>query len=459
MVGSTGSLADLGARAKAAATRLALASTAVKDDALRTAADLLVDRTQDILAANATDVATAHAAGTPATVIDRLQLTSTRVEAMAEGLRQVAMLADPVGEVVAGWVRPNGLQIRQVRVPLGVVGIIYENRPNVTSDAAALCLKSGNVAFLRGSSGAITSNTAIGRVLSEGLAKAGLPTDAVLVVEDTSRKSAVEFMQLRGVIDCLIPRGGHSLIESILANATVPYVIDGDGNCHVYVDAAANLDDALAIVVNAKMQRPSVCNAAESLVVHQRVADEFLPRAVEALAGVELVGDARSRAIVPDAIGVATDEDYATEFLDMKMSVAVVDSLDEAIAHVNRFGSGHSEAIITDDLGAAALHPRGRRRRGPGERVHAVRRRLRVRVRRRDRHLDPEAPRPRPHGPPRADNDQICRGRNRPDSPVSDAGFPGRGPNPILLQSIGPERPFERASPCGPLPHAWPFVN
>ncbi len=344
-------LPALGQRSRAAARVLATASTAAKDAALLTAADLLVERTADVVEANRMDVERAERADTAATVIDRLRLTPARVEAMAHGLRAVALLPDPVGEIPAGWVRPNGLRIRQVRVPLGVVGIIYENRPNVTSDAAALCIKSGNAAFLRGSSGAITSNQAIAAVLREGVAKAGLPEDSVLLVEDTSRESAVEFMRLRGLIDCLIPRGGASLIASILENATVPYVIDGDGNCHVYVDASADLDMAVDIIVNAKTQRPSVCNAAESLLVHASVAPAFLPRAAAALDGVELVGDNAARAIVP--MGVATDDDYAREFLALKLAVRVVASLDEAIEHIARYGSGHSEAIVTSDLGAA----------------------------------------------------------------------------------------------------------
>jgi glutamate-5-semialdehyde dehydrogenase len=275
-----------------------------------------------------------------------------RVEAMAAGLRKVAALPDPVGEIVDGWTRPNGLRIQRVRVPLGVVAIVYENRPNVTSDAAGLCVKSGNAAFLRGSSGAIESNKAIAAVLREGFAKAGLPEDSVILVEDTSHEAAVEFMRLRDYVDCLIPRGGPSLIKAVLENATVPYVIDGDGNCHVYVDRAADLDKALAIVVNAKTQRPSVCNAAESLLVHEAIAAEFLPRAVEALVDVELVGDERSRALA-SSIGAASDEDFASEFLDLKMSVAVVPSIDAAIAHISRYGSGHTEAIITRDLEAA----------------------------------------------------------------------------------------------------------
>ena len=336
---------------------LALASTAAKDDALRAAADVLVERTAEVLAANQRDVERAEAAGVTATVVDRLRLTGGRVEAMAGGLRQVAALADPVGEVVDGWVRPNGLRIRRVRVPLGVVAIIYENRPNVTSDAAGLCLKSGNAAFLRGSSAAIDSNVAIAAALREGFAKAGLPEDSLVLVEDTSHESAREFMQLRQYVDCLIPRGGPSLINAILEHATVPYVIDGDGNCHVYVDASADLDEALAIVVNAKTQRPSVCNAAESLLVHADVADVFLPRAAAALDGVELVGDAETRRILPD-IGVADDDDFGREFLDLKMSVAVVPDVGAAIAHVNRFGTGHTEAILTRDLDAAARFTR-----------------------------------------------------------------------------------------------------
>jgi glutamate-5-semialdehyde dehydrogenase len=349
---TTAPLDELGRRAKAASRLLATASTAAKDAALLAAADLLVQRTDDVLAANARDVARAEEGGVSATVVDRLRLTPARIEAMAGGLRQVASLQDPVGAVVDGWVRPNGLKIEQVRVPLGVVAIIYENRPNVTSDAFGLCLKSGNVAFLRGSSGAIDSNIAIAAVLREAVAKSGLPEDSLILVEDVSREAATRFMQLRGSIDVLIPRGGASLIQSILENATVPYVIDGDGNCHVYVDEAADLDMAADIVVNSKTQRPSVCNAAESLVVHEAVAEQFLPKVAAALEGVELVGDARSRSIVP-SIGEASEEDFATEFLDLKMSVAVVPDLDAAIDHVQRHSSGHSEAIVTTDLAAA----------------------------------------------------------------------------------------------------------
>jgi glutamate-5-semialdehyde dehydrogenase len=346
------SMADLGRRAKTASRTLATASTGAKDAALHAAADLLVDRAPEVLDANADDVRRAEADGVTSTIVDRLRLTNARIEGMANGLRKVAALPDPVGEIVEGWTRPNGLVIEKVRVPLGVVAIVYENRPNVTSDAFGLCLKSGNAAFLRGSTGALQSNLAIAALLREGLTKAGLPADGLILVEDTSYEAATEFMQLRDSIDCLIPRGGPSLIKAVLENATVPYVIDGDGNCHVYVDQHADLDQALDIVVNAKTQRPSVCNAAESLVVHEAVAEEFLPRAARALDGVELVGDEASRAIV-DAIRPATDDDFGTEFLALKMSVAVVPSIDAAIEHINTYGTGHTEAICTTDLDTA----------------------------------------------------------------------------------------------------------
>ena len=271
---------------------------------------------------------------------------------MADGLRKLIQLPDPVGAITESWTRPNGLEIQKAQVPLGVVAIIYENRPNVTSDAFGLCLKSGNAAFLRGSSAAIDSNIAIASALREGIAKAGLPEDVLVLVTDTSHDTAIEFMQLREHIDCLIPRGGPSLINSILENATVPYVIDGDGNCHIYVDNAADLGLATNVVVNAKMQRPSVCNAAESLVIHSDVADRFLPEITRALNGVELVGDDRAQALV-SSIAPASEADWSTEYLDLKMSVRVVDDLDQAIQHVNAHGTGHSEAIITDDQGAA----------------------------------------------------------------------------------------------------------
>jgi glutamate-5-semialdehyde dehydrogenase len=345
-------VADLGARAKAASRLLATASTEAKNAALLAGADLLEHRGDEILAANVRDVEREEAAGMAPGLLDRLRLTDARIAGMAGGLRQVAALPDPVGEVTEGWTRPNGLRISKVRVPLGVVAIIYESRPNVTSDAFGLCLKSGNTAFLRGSSAAIESNTAIAAALREGLSKAGLPEDALVLVDDVSREAAVEFMQLRGFVDCLIPRGGRSLIQSILDNATVPFVIDGDGNCHVYVDASADLDMAEAIVVNGKTQRPSVCNATEKLLVHAAVADTFVPRIAAVLDGVELVGDEQARALVP-SIAPAADDDWGTEFLDLKLAVGVVGSLDDAIDHITRHGSGHSEAIVTTDVRAA----------------------------------------------------------------------------------------------------------
>ena len=343
---------ELARRAKQASRGLATASTSTKNAALLAAADALENNTESILVANAQDVSNAEGAGIAPGLVDRLRLDDGRISAMAGGLRQVATLPDPVGEVLDGWVRPNGLRISRVRVPLGVIAIIYESRPNVTSDAAGLCLKSGNAAFLRGSSTAIHSNIAIAQVLRSAVSSVGLPEDSIILVEDSSREAAVEFMQQRGFVDCLIPRGGPSLIQSILENATVPYVIDGDGNCHVYVDKDADLQMAELVLINAKTQRPSVCNAAESLVLHSAIAEQFLAQIDESLAAVELVGDDRSQRML-GRIGEATEADFSTEFLDMKLSVKVVDSLDEAILHVNEHSSGHSESIITGDYAAA----------------------------------------------------------------------------------------------------------
>jgi len=348
------SVVELGERAKAASRLLATASTAAKNAALMTAADLLLERAAEIQAANDADLAAADAGGMAAGPLDRLRLTDKRLDGMANGLRTVASLADPIGEVLDGWKRPNGLQITRTRVPLGVIAIIYENRPNVTSDAAGLCVKAGNAALLRGSSSALRSNIAVASVLRDALAKHALPEDAVILVEDTAHETATEVMQLTGYVDCLIPRGGPSLIKSIVDNAKVPVIIDGDGNCHVYVDESADLDEAVKIVVNAKTQRPSVCNAAESLVVHAAVADAFVPRIANILVehGVELVGDTASRRMSAH-IEPAADGDFGREFLDLKMSVAVAPDLDGAIAHINRYGSGHSEAILTRDLDSA----------------------------------------------------------------------------------------------------------
>jgi len=345
-------LEELGARARVAARELAKASSETKADALKAAADALEKSAPAILEANERDVKRTTATGADATMIDRLRLDLGRISSMADGLRAVALLPDPVGEVVEGFVRPNGLRIKRVRVPLGVIGIVYENRPNVTSDAAALCLMSGNAVLLRGSAGAIESNIAIATALRGGIEGAGLPADAVILVEDTARETVEHFVRMRGVIDLLVPRGGPSLIALVLERATVPYVIDGDGNCHVYVDASADLDVAERIIVNAKIQRPSVCNSMETLLVHEAVAEQLLPQISAALDTVELVGDEATRAILPGA-GVATTEDYATEFLALKMAIAVVPSLDAAMAHIATYSTGHSEAIITRDLDAA----------------------------------------------------------------------------------------------------------
>jgi glutamate-5-semialdehyde dehydrogenase len=351
---TTTALEQLASRVRAASREVARASSSVRDEALRGAADLLESESGSLLEANRSDLALAESGGMAASALDRLRLTDDRVRGMAAGLRKVAGLTDPVGEVVDGWVRPNGLRVSRVRVPLGVVGVIYENRPNVTSDAAGLCLKAGNAAFLRGSASALESNRAVVGLLRRAVAKAGLPEDAVALVEDVSHETAVEFMRLRGLIDCLIPRGGPALIASMLENATVPYVLDGDGNCHVYVDAAADLSMAHDIVLNAKTHRFGVCNAAETILVHAEVAAAFVPRMAEALvaAGVEIRGDDRVRALVPSAVA-AVESDFADEFLAPIVAVGVVDDVSAAIDHVTRYSSGHSEAIVTADVGTA----------------------------------------------------------------------------------------------------------
>ncbi|GAA4401648.1 glutamate-5-semialdehyde dehydrogenase [Fodinibacter luteus] len=343
--------------ARAASRRLALLSRAEKDAALRTLADALDAATDDIVAANERDLARGRESGMPAGLQDRLRLDPPRVAAVAQALRDIATLPDPVGEIVRGSTLANGLQIRQVRVPMGVVGMIYEARPNVTVDAAGLGLKSGNAVILRGGSAAAETNRATVDVLRSSLAAQGLPPDTVALLEG-GHGAVRALMTARGLVDLLIPRGGASLIQTVVTESTVPVIETGVGNCHVFVDTAADLDKALAIAVNSKTHRPSVCNAAESLLVHRDVADEFLPKVLAELsgAGVALHTDARS-GVAADVAGVphegATDEDYATEYLALEMSVRVVDTLDEALEHIRRFGSGHTEAIVTEDRAAA----------------------------------------------------------------------------------------------------------
>ncbi len=339
--------------ARAASHPLAVTSRARKDAALLAMADALEASSTTLLAANAEDVGAAERRGTPAAMVDRLRLDAGRVAGMATGLREVAALPDPVGEVLRGSTLANGLELRQVRVPFGVVGIIYEARPNVTADAAGICLKSGNAVLLRGSSSARRSNEAIVAVLRDAAAGAGLPADAVQLVPGEGHDAAKVLMQARGLVDVLIPRGGAGLIRSVVTESQVPVIETGVGNCHVYVDAAADLDMALAIVLNAKTHRPSVCNAVESLLVHADVAEAFLPRVLAALAeaGVTVHGD--ERVATHPGVVPATEEDWETEYLSLDLSAAVVDSLDDAIAHIRRWSSGHTEAIVTGSLEAS----------------------------------------------------------------------------------------------------------
>ncbi len=337
-----------GLRVRAAASALATAPDAQRRAVLGAVAEALQTHRAELLRVNAVEVS-AYAEGGAGR--DRLALTEARIGAMADALREVAAAPDPLYEVLDHDVRPNGLDVSRVRVPLGVIGVVYENRPNVTSDVAGLCVRSGNAAFLRGSSSALSTNRAIVALWRRALSDNGLPEDAVSLVEDVSHEAAVAFMQLDDVLDCLIPRGGPSLIAAMREHARVPYVLDGDGNCHVYVDDAADLDMAARIVVNAKTSRPGVCNAAETLLVHERVAPDFLPVVAAMMPQVELRGDDATRALI-DA-RPASEDDFAREFLDLVMAVRVVGSLDEAIAHVARFGTGHSEAIVTNDAAHA----------------------------------------------------------------------------------------------------------
>ncbi|MFM8514887.1 MAG: glutamate-5-semialdehyde dehydrogenase [Actinomycetota bacterium] len=345
-------------RARVAARVLRTLNRNAKDTALHAMADALVAQADRIVTVNADDVMRARGNGTSEAIIDRLTLTPDRVGAIADALRDVAALPDPVGEVVRGYSVPNGLQIRQVRVPLGVAGMIYEARPNVTVDAAGLCLKSGNAALLRGSSSAAASNAVLTEVMREALVACGLPADAVQLVPGDSHESVKHLMTARGLVDVLIPRGGESLIRSVVENSTVPVIETGVGNCHVYVDRDADLDKAVAIVMNSKAQRVSVCNAAETLLVHADIADAFLPRLLAALreAGVTIHGDERFALHATSAgidFAVVTDADWAAEYYSLDIAAGIVDDIDAAIAHIQRWSSGHTEAIVTDSQSAA----------------------------------------------------------------------------------------------------------
>lgn len=340
----------MGQNAKAAARSLAVAG-AEKDRALTAIAEALLDHQEEILEANRIDLQNGKEAGLTPSLLDRLALTPARIEGMAEGVRQIVALPDPVGKVLDGMVRPNGLQITKVRTPLGVIGIIFEARPNVTVDAAALCLKSGNAVILRGGKEAIHSNLCLTKVMRGALEGAGLPVDCIQLVEDTTRQSSLELMGLTEYLDVLIPRGGAGLIRAVVENSHVPVIETGAGNCHVYVDAFADLDMAANIIFNAKTSRPSVCNAIETVLVHEAVAEEALPKIKARLdeKQVQLRGCERTRQILGDSVVPATEEDWATEYLDYILAVRVVKSLDEAVEHISRYSSGHSECIVTRD--------------------------------------------------------------------------------------------------------------
>ncbi len=350
------SVADICAAAQQASRRLATLGSGVKDAALEAIAEALIARSDEILDANARDLEAGRENGLSAALLDRLALSHSRIEAMAAGVRKIASLPDPVGEVIDGSRLANGLDLRKVRVPLGVVAVVYEARPNVTIDAAALCLKSGNAVVLRGSSSAAHSNAVLASVASEAATAAGLPHGAMSLVAGGGREELAELATQTGVVDLIIPRGGEGLKAALKGVATVPVIYAASGNCHVYVDASADLDAAQAIILNAKLQRPGVCNAAETLLVHSDVAGAFLPETLRALsdAGVTLHGDSRARAAAGRVeLQEATEHDWDTEYLALELAVGVVDSAEEAIAHINEHGSGHSEAIVTRDTEAA----------------------------------------------------------------------------------------------------------
>lgn len=350
------SLISLGKKAKEASYILGNLSSKDKNDALYAMADFLIENSKVIIEANKKDLETSRIKGTSESMLDRLALNEARIEGMANGLRQVAALEDPVGEVLGMWTRPNGLQIGKKRVPMGVIGIIYEARPNVTSDAAGLCFKSGNAVILRGGSEAINSNKAIAEALREGLKSVGLVEDAVQLVEDTAREVATEMMKLNDYIDVLIPRGGAGLIKAVVNNATVPVIETGTGNCHIYVDEDCDFEMAKNIIINAKTSRPSVCNAAEKLLINEKIAGKFMPIIFEALRenGVEIRGDESLKAL-DDSVILASEEEWYNEYLDYTIGVKIIKDIDEAINHINKFGSGHSEAIVTKSYEASQI--------------------------------------------------------------------------------------------------------
>ncbi|MBA3339152.1 MAG: glutamate-5-semialdehyde dehydrogenase [Geodermatophilaceae bacterium] len=357
--GRTDGVRDQALRARTAARLLAGVSRLRKDAALAAMADALDAHGPEILAANAADLVNAEGGDMSAAMLDRLRLTEQRITEMAEAVRELIRLPDPVGEVVRGSTLPNGLRVRQVRVPIGVIGIVYEGRPNVTADAAALCIKSGNAALLRGSASAYQTNRVLVGVLSAAVASAGLPGDMIQLL-NAHRSTVAELLTARGLVDVVIPRGGAGLIEHVIRTASVPVIETGVGNCHVYVDAAADLDMAQAIVLNAKTSRPSVCNAAETMLVHRQIADRFVPRVVSALqeAGVTVHGDVEVAHLAGDVMP-ATDEDWATEYLSLDMAVRIVASLPEAIEHIARWGTGHTEAIVSDSAAAISTFVAG----------------------------------------------------------------------------------------------------
>ena len=343
-------LETLGRKAVAAKYELQLLTTEVKNDALQAVAAALVKETDRILTANQKDYEIAKEGGMAEGLLDRLKLTSARIEGMAEGLRQIAGLNDPVGEIMEMFERPNGLHISKVRVPMGVIGIIYEARPNVTADAFGLCFKTGNAVILKGGKDAFYSNEAITEVIRETLEGIHIAADAIQLITDNDRAVTTAFMQLKQYVDVLIPRGGAGLIRAVVENSTIPVIETGTGNCHIYVDEAADLEKAIPIIINAKTQRIGVCNACESLLVHEKIADRFLPALGEALKAksVEIRGDQKVRTLIPDAVE-ATEEDYGTEYLDYIISMKTVASVDEAVAHINRYNTRHSDAILTEN--------------------------------------------------------------------------------------------------------------